>query len=55
VTLAKPTLPYGSEAWTIRRNDDRRLISAQMHFVRRTAEYTLLNHKRNKEIMKELH
>jgi hypothetical protein len=25
-TLARPVLSYGSDAWTIRRNDERRLI-----------------------------
>jgi hypothetical protein len=27
-TLARPVMSYGSEAWTIRRTEDRRLISA---------------------------
>jgi hypothetical protein len=31
-----------------------RLISTEMHFMRRTTGYTLSDHKRNK-IMKELH
>jgi hypothetical protein len=37
--LARPVLSYGSEAWTIRRTDERRLISAEMCFLR-TAGYT---------------
>jgi hypothetical protein len=36
-TLARPVLSYGSEAWAIRRTDERRLISAEMRFLRRTA------------------
>jgi hypothetical protein len=28
-TLARPVLSYGSVAWTIRRTDERRLISAE--------------------------
>jgi hypothetical protein len=52
-TLARPILSYGSEAWTIRRTDERRLISAEMCFLRRTAEYTRWDHKRN-DILTEL-
>jgi hypothetical protein len=40
-TLALPTLLYGSEIWTIKQCDKNR----------RTAGYTLLNHKRNEEIL----
>jgi hypothetical protein len=39
-TLARPILSYGSKAQTIRRTDGRRLISAEMRFLRRTAGYT---------------
>jgi hypothetical protein len=39
-TLARPVLSYGSEAWAIRRTDDRRLVSAEMRFLRRVAGYT---------------
>jgi hypothetical protein len=39
-TLARPVLAYGSEVWTIRRTDERRLISAEMRFLRRTAGYS---------------
>jgi hypothetical protein len=49
-TLARTVLSYGSEAWTIRRNDERRLISAEMRFLRRTAGYTRWDHKRNNRI-----
>jgi hypothetical protein len=35
--------------------DKNRLRTAEMNFLRRTAGYTLLNHKRNKEILEELH
>jgi hypothetical protein len=35
-TLARSVLSYGSEAWTTR-TDERRLISAEMCFLRRTA------------------
>jgi hypothetical protein len=38
----------------IRRTDERSLISAEMNFMRRAVEYTLSDHKRNEEIMREL-
>jgi hypothetical protein len=53
-TLPRPTLSFGSEAWTVRRNDERRLMSAEMHFMQTTAGHTPSDHKGN-EIMKELH
>jgi hypothetical protein len=39
--LARQTLAYGSESWTIRSNDRKRLISAEIRFIRRTLGYTL--------------
>jgi hypothetical protein len=53
-TLARPVLSYGSETWTIRRTDDRRLISAEMCSLRRTAGYTRWDHRRNEDILTEL-
>jgi hypothetical protein len=52
--LAKPTLVYGSETWTLRRADERRLMSAEMRFIRRTAGYTLLDRKKSEDILQEL-
>jgi hypothetical protein len=52
--LARPVLSYGSEAWTIRRTDEKRLISAEMRFLRRTAGYTRWDHQRNEDILTEL-
>jgi hypothetical protein len=54
IRLARPVLSYESEAWTIRRADEKRLISAEMRFLRRTAGYTRWDHKRNKDILTEL-
>jgi hypothetical protein len=54
-TLAIPTLLYGSEIWTIKQCDKNRLRTAEMKYLRRTARYTLLNHKINEEILEELH
>jgi hypothetical protein len=44
-TLALPTLLYGSESWTIKARDARRLTSAEIKCVRRTAGYTCTDHK----------
>lgn len=52
--LARPVLSYGSEAWTIRCQDERRLTTAEMRFLRKTAGYSLLDHKRNDAIVEEL-
>jgi hypothetical protein len=44
-------LSYGSKAWTVRRTDERRLISAEIGFLRRSAGYTRRDHKRNEDIL----
>jgi hypothetical protein len=48
--LVRRILTYGSEVWTIRKQDEQRLTTAKMKFVRRTAGYSLLDHVRNKHI-----
>jgi hypothetical protein len=53
-TLARSVLSYGSEAWTITGTDERRLISAEMCFLRRTVGYTHWDHKTNEDILTEL-
>jgi hypothetical protein len=50
-TLAIPFLSYGSEAWTIRRTYERRLISAEICFLRRTKGYACWDHTRNEDIL----
>jgi hypothetical protein len=54
-TLALLTLLYGSEIWTVKQCDKNRLRTAEMKYLRRTAGYTLLDHKRNEAILEELH
>jgi hypothetical protein len=39
-TLALPILLYGSETWTIKARDARRITAAEMKYMRRTAGYT---------------
>jgi hypothetical protein len=36
-TLALPVLLYGSEIWTIKVRDGRRITAAEMKYMRRTA------------------
>jgi hypothetical protein len=52
-TLARPVLIYGSEAWTIRKSDEKRLQAAEMKFTRKTAGLTRCDHKRNEEMFKK--
>ena len=52
-TLALPVLLYGSETWTIKTRDARRITAAEMKYMR-TAEYTWTDYKTNTQIRKEL-
>ena len=38
-TLALPVLLYGNETWTSKARDARRIIAAEMKYMRRTAGY----------------
>jgi len=51
-TLALPVLLYGSETWTIKASDTRRITAAEMKYVRRTAGYTWTDYKTNEQIAK---
>jgi len=53
-TLALPVWLHGSESWTIKARDTRRMTAAEMKYMRRTAGYTWTDHKTNKQIAKEL-
>jgi hypothetical protein len=46
-TLALPVLLYGSETWTIKARDARRITAAEMKYMRRTAGYTWTDYKTN--------
>jgi len=52
-TLALPVLLYGSETWTVKARDGRRITAAQMKYMRR-AGYTWTDYKTNTQITKEL-
>jgi hypothetical protein len=47
-------LLYGSETWTIKARDARRITAAEMKYSRRTAGYTWTDCKTNTQITKEL-
>jgi hypothetical protein len=53
-TLAIPTLIYGSEIRTLTQEDKSRLKASEIKFLRRTAGYALLDHKKNDDILQEL-
>jgi hypothetical protein len=53
-TLALPVLLYGSETWTIKARDAKRITAAEMKYMRRTAGYTWTSYKTNAQIAKEL-
>jgi len=53
-TLVLPVLLYGSENWTVKARDGRRITAAEMKYMRRTAGYTWTDYKTNGQIAKEL-
>ena len=53
-TLILPTFLYGSENWTLRASQRRRIEAAEMKLLRPLAGYTLYDHKANDSIRREL-
>ena len=53
-TLVLSVLLYGSETWTIKARDNRRITAAEMKYRRRTAGYAWTDYKTNTQITKEL-
>jgi hypothetical protein len=47
-------LLYGSETWTIKAREARRITAAEMKYMRRRAGYTWTDYKTNTQITKEL-
>ena len=45
---------YGSETWTIKARDARRITAAEMKCMRRTAGFTWTDYETNTQITKEL-
>jgi hypothetical protein len=46
-------LLYGSETWTIKARDARRITAAKMKYMRRTSGYTWTDNKTNTQIAKQ--
>jgi hypothetical protein len=53
-TLSLPVLLYDSETLTIKARDARRIMAAEMKYMRRKARYTWTDYKTNTQITKEL-
>jgi len=53
-TLALPVLLYGSETWTIKARDARRITATEMKYMRRTVGYIWTDYKTNAQIAKDL-
>jgi hypothetical protein len=53
-TLALPVLSYGSETWTVKARDARRITAAEIKYMRITAGYTWKDYKTNTQNTKEL-
>jgi len=47
-------LLYGSKTWTVKESDARRITTAEMKYMRRTAGYTWTDYKTNAQIANEL-
>jgi hypothetical protein len=52
-TLALPVLLYGSETWTVKARDARRITAAEMKYMRTAAGYIWTDYKTNTQIAKE--
>jgi hypothetical protein len=53
-TLDLPVLLYGSETWTVKARDGRRITAAWLKYMRRRAGYTWADYKTNTQNTKEL-
>jgi hypothetical protein len=51
-TLALPVLLCGSETWTVKAMDARRITAAETKYMRRTAGYIWTDYKTNTQIAK---
>jgi Reverse transcriptase (RNA-dependent DNA polymerase) len=50
--MVLPVLLYGSESWTMRKQDENRVLVAEMSWLRKIAGISRLQHIRNEEIRK---
>jgi hypothetical protein len=49
-SMVIPVLMYGSECWTMRKEDERRILVVKMCWLRRILEISRLQHIRNDDI-----
>jgi hypothetical protein len=52
-TLTASLLLYGCEVWTLEGIGVKKLKTAEMNFIRYTAGYNLLDHRRNEDILED--
>ena len=52
-TVIRPTLLYGCETWPMSVKDEKRMATTEMRMVRRAMGVSLLEHRRNEEILEE--
>ena len=52
-TVIRPTLLYGCETWPMSVKDERRMATTEMRMVRWPMGVSLLEHRRNEEILEE--
>ena len=53
-TMIQPILLYGSECWTMRKQDEKRILTAEMSWLRKIAGVSRLQRIRNDEIRQAL-
>ena len=53
-SVALLVLLYGTETWTVKASDARRITAAEMKCMRGTAGYTWTDYKTNTQITREL-
>ena len=52
--MSVPIIMYGSETWVMNKKEKQKVQSAEMRFLRKVANYSLEDRKRNTEIRQEL-
>ena len=53
-TIVIPVFLYGAECWRLRKNDERKILSTEMGWLRRIMGVSRLQHIRNDEIRKQM-
>ena len=53
-TMSIPIITYASETWTLNKNNERKLTTAEMRFLRKVQGVTLLDQQRSDDIRRSL-